>query len=169
MKSYRLIAALLGVVFLLGCSGPKVTLPEPQREITETPVSKTAFSSWIDESFIVSYDSRRELDIFTSKLFPLFDYFVAPSHERTNWALGLGLPMFVVGPAYGPFAPINLTVLNEAGVAEEVLESAVLSFGKRLKDFRQHGNLSDMAQKGWQVREINGFEKVADFLLNYCL
>lgn len=120
------------------------------------------------EAMIVNYDSRRELDIFTSKLFPFFDYFVAPSHERTNWALGLGLPMFVVGPAYGPFAPINLKILDEAGVAEQIMDNAALSFGKRLKDLRQHGNLSEMAQRGWEVREINGFEKVADFLLNYC-
>ncbi|UCE23592.1 MAG: hypothetical protein JSU74_09840, partial [Candidatus Zixiibacteriota bacterium] len=120
------------------------------------------------EALIVKYSSRRELDIFTEKLFGLFDYFVSPSHERTNWALGLGLPMFIVGPAYGPFSPINERLLKEAEVAETVDETAASGFGEWLTDLRQHGYLSEMAQSGFERRPIDGFSSIADFFINYC-
>lgn len=117
---------------------------------------------------LVEYSSRREMDLFTAKLFDSFDYFVAPSHERTNWALGLGIPMFVVGPTFGPFSPLNLQIMIQAGVAN-ILDSRHLShFGRRLKDLRQCGILSEMAQNGWNRYDINGFDRAADFLLNYC-
>ena len=59
MKIDRLIIALLCVMCLLGCSAPRIMMAEPEREIIESPVSSAAFSAWIDESFVVSYDSRR--------------------------------------------------------------------------------------------------------------
>jgi len=119
-------------------------------------------------ALIAEYSGRRELDIFTARLFHRFDYFVAPSHERTNWALGLGLPMFTVEPTFGPFSPLNQEILLRAGVAESLDLNRASTFGVRLKDLRQHGILNDMARNGWNKHEINGFEKAADFLLNYC-
>ncbi len=119
-------------------------------------------------ALIVEYSGRRELDIFTARLFDRFDYFVAPSHERTNWALGLGLPMFTTEPTFGPFSPLNQEILLRAGVAESLDLNRAATFGVRLKDLRQQGTLSDMAQNGWNRLEINGFEKAAEFLLHYC-
>ena len=120
------------------------------------------------EALIIRYSSRRELNIFTEQFFGMFDYFVSPSHERTNWALGLGLPMFIVGPAYGPFAPINERILIEAKVARNLDESAAGGFGEWLTDLRQHGYLSEMAQSGFEKRSIDGFSSIADFFINYC-
>lgn len=119
-------------------------------------------------ALIISYSSRRELNIFTDKLYSTFDYLVSPAHERTNWALGLGIPMFVIGPCYGPFAPLNERILIEAGVACSPDDSQFRRFGKTLRDMRQQGVLSAMGQAGWGRFNIDGFDTIASFLANYC-
>ena len=65
----------------------------------------------ISNILIVLYTNREEENRATETLFENFDYFVSPSHERTNWALGLGLPMFLLHPLIGPFSPINREIL----------------------------------------------------------
>ncbi len=121
----------------------------------------------LPSALVVTYSSRRELDIFTDKLFAFFDYLVAPSHERSNWALGLGLPMFVVEPTYGPFAPVNADILYRSGVARSLDEAASSGFGQLLRDLRQRGYLSEMSESGWKKHCINGFKSIAKFFINY--
>ena len=121
----------------------------------------------LPRALIVCHASRREENILTARLFPLFDYFVGPSHERTNWSLGLGLPMFVVGPDIGPFAPLNRRLLLQAGTAaalETPMDAHLL--GPRLARLRSRGDLTAMAQAGWGQREINGFARIAAFLVS---
>jgi len=117
-------------------------------------------------ALIVQPASRREESGFTAQLFAAFDYLVAPSHERTNWALGLGLPMFIVGPRIGPFAPLNCKLLVHTGVAEQVdSNSAADAFGERLNHLRATGKLAEMANAGWGKYPIDGFDNIADFLI----
>ncbi len=117
--------------------------------------------------FVVEYDNRYEENTMTAKLFPEFDYFVAPAHERSNWAVGLGLPMFIVGPCYGPFAPLNCDLLLQKGVAFLVQEShEVQSMGRWVDRMRNDERLLDMAQGGWGKVKIDGFARIAYFLLN---
>ncbi|UCD63261.1 MAG: hypothetical protein JSW34_10990 [Candidatus Zixiibacteriota bacterium] len=119
-------------------------------------------------AIIVTFRSRREANAATAAFFAQFDYFVAPSHERSNWALGLGLPMFITGPSYSPFSILNREILIKAGVTREIESPETASrFGALLKDLRQHGALSDMSHAGWKVYDIDGFEKIADFLANH--
>ncbi|MFQ6008530.1 MAG: hypothetical protein ACE5K8_06195 [Candidatus Zixiibacteriota bacterium] len=116
---------------------------------------------------IVQHASRREENHFTAQLFPRFDYFVSPSHERTNWALGLGLPMFIIGPPIGPFAPLNRDCLIEAGVAELIdSNSEADAFGRFLEGLRSKGRLTEMAMAGWGKLDISGFDTIAQFLIN---
>lgn len=116
---------------------------------------------------IVQHASRREENLFTARLLVMFDYFVAPSHERTNWALGLGLPMFIVGPPIGPFAPLNRDRLVEAAVAEQIeSDSAASEFGLRLNHLRSGGKFAEMAKAGWGKLNIHGFDNIAEFLIN---
>lgn len=118
-------------------------------------------------AILIVYNSRREETIFTSKLFPAFDYFVAPSHERTNWALGLGLPMIVVEPAIGPFAPLNRKVLRENRVAELLTDyDQTYSFGININRLRKKGCLTQMAKAGWHKFNIDGYNKISDFLID---
>jgi len=113
----------------------------------------------------VTYNSRRELDALTAKLFPLLDYCIAPPHERSNWAVGLGLPMLVLMPTIGPFAPLNLDLLQASGVVRILDDETILSGPARLlRQLREDGLLLRMAQAGWGKYPINGFSRIADFL-----
>ncbi|MFH1372576.1 MAG: hypothetical protein ABII79_02105 [bacterium] len=116
-------------------------------------------------TLVVRYASRREENIFTAQLFAAFDYFVAPAHERSNWAMGLGWPMFVVGPQIGPYAPLNRSLLLETGVAGcvESLSDAD-SFGQYVADLQSSGELTRMVRDGWGVCDIGGFDYIARFL-----
>ena len=125
------------------------------------------FIGSLPPAVLVVFNSRREETVFTSKLFPFFDYFVAPSHERTNWALGTGLPMFVVEPAIGPFAPLNRGVLREHDVAELLTDfDQTYSFGMNINRLRKKGRLEQMARAGWHKFNIDGYNKIADFLID---
>ena len=118
-------------------------------------------------ALIVLFDNRREEYSFSARLFPLFDFLVAPSHERANWALGLGLPMFIVGPCVGPFAPLNRDLLLDAGVArvlENDHDAALLA--ARLGKAPGREELLSAAQKGWGKYKIDGFERIADYLVD---
>jgi len=121
----------------------------------------------LPSAVLVVYNSRREENIFTSKLFHTFDYFVAPSHERTNWALGLGLPMIIVEPAIGPFAPMNRDVLRENNVAELLSDyDQTYSFGMHVKKLQKKGRLEQMARAGWHKFNIDGYNNISDFLID---
>ncbi len=117
------------------------------------------------EHLICVYDDRRHLDGVTAGLFERFDYFVAPSHERTNWALGLGLPMFIIDPPLGSFAPLNREFLLAASVAETLRGRAEASaFGGRVRELRGSGGLLKMAEAGWGRFDSRGFFNIAEYL-----
>jgi hypothetical protein len=114
---------------------------------------------------LVAYASRAELDARVAQCFDRFDYFVAPAHERTHWALGLGLPMFVLAPHIGPFAPLNHARLAAAGVAQTLaLTRDAAALGESLVKLRSEGKLSSMAASGFGKHPIHGFIRIADFL-----
>jgi len=118
-----------------------------------------------DAVTLITFATRRELAHRTAQLFPEFDFMVAPAHERSNWALGLGLPMFIVGPQIGSYAPHNSCRLLDEKVAVLIntedharnLERLVVGSGSAER-------LSAMARAGWGRHAINGFEVIADYL-----
>jgi hypothetical protein len=131
----------------------------------ETVSSSDSIPVESPDALIVRFGSRREENVFAGKLFRRFDYFVAPSHERSNWALGLGLPIFVVGPPIGPFAPLNRDNLVSAGVAGILkTREEARDFGGLLERLRGEGRLGLMSRAGWGKFDINGFETIATFL-----
>ena len=108
---------------------------------------------------------RRDETTRTAGLFPDLDVMVAAAHERTNWAVGLGLPMFALLPHIGPFARENF----EFAFAQEVClpvstEAAASSFGPALDALRRDGALAAMARAGWGKHAINGAEAAARLL-----
>jgi hypothetical protein len=104
-----------------------------------------------------------------SKLLPAAisraDFLVGPSHERTNWAVGLGLPMFVLTPCIGPYAPLNLHMLKESGTAR-ILQSTqdARQLGETVTKLRESGQMAQMAEAGWGRYRLDGFKRIADFL-----
>ena len=118
-----------------------------------------------DAVTVVTFSSRRELTHRTAQLFPVFDFMVAPAHERSNWALGLGLPMFVVGPQIGSFAPHNQHRLLDEKVAISIdTQDQAKTLGRLVFGTGSTERLIAMAQAGWGKYPINGFETIANFL-----
>ena len=132
---------------------------------TEHIDSSSGLPREMPQALIVLHRSRREENIFTGQLCPSFDYFVAPAHERSNWALGLGLPMFIIGPSIGPFAPLNRLNLLERRVAREFGSiNNAREFGTTLKRLRYEGQLRKMALVGHGKFAIDGFDRIASWL-----
>ncbi len=126
----------------------------------------TGFPTELPSVVLVFFRNRREENSFTARLFPWFDYLVAPAHERTNWGLGLGLPMFILTPTIGPFAPLNREKLLREGVAGEITtENEAENFAERIARLRADGELSRMAKAGWGKYPLDGFERIAKFLV----
>ncbi|UCC45264.1 MAG: hypothetical protein JSU65_04925 [Candidatus Zixiibacteriota bacterium] len=117
------------------------------------------------EAALVDYDSRRVEEQFCSRLFANLDFCVAPSHERSNWALGLGMPMFILMPTIGPFAPLNCRLLRDKGVAEIIdSDDSARSFGEMIIEFARDGSLAGMASAGWGKYSIDGFERIVQHI-----
>jgi hypothetical protein len=105
-------------------------------------------------------DTQRAVELL-SKL----DVFVSASHERTNWAVGLGLPMFVLFPLTGTFASLNFEFAQRQKTAYPLdsLEKAK-NLGKIITELRENGKLTQMAQNGFGVHKINGVHEAASHL-----
>lgn len=118
---------------------------------------------------ITAFRDRREENGLTAESFPSFDYLVAPAHERSNWGLGLGLPLFAVGPAVGSFSPINLEILLQGGVAARLdSPEAARAFGEAVTGESSRKRLAAMARSGWGRHPIDGFARIADYLIEIC-
>jgi len=111
-----------------------------------------------------TYETRDDLNRQTEARLPSLDFFVAPSHERTPWAMGLGLPMFVVDPPVGTFAPLNRERLLREGVAMALDSAGAGTFGETVTRMCHAGTLQGMAQAGWGRYDINGFRTIAERL-----
>ena len=113
------------------------------------------------------HTNRRTESDLICRFFEKLDFFVAPSHERTNWALGLGLPMFILEPAFGPFSPLNREILLESGVAESLNSTEDSNrFGNMLNELKESRKLQQMSESGWGRQSIAGFQAITDFLVN---
>jgi hypothetical protein len=113
---------------------------------------------------IVYYD-RDSLNHLTANIFEKIDFIVGPSHERTNWAVGLGLPMYILHPLIGTFSPLNRDFMIDRQVAREIRSEAEASkFAEILNQHRQTGFLAQAARNGFGGYRINGFENIARYL-----
>lgn len=120
-------------------------------------------------ALIAQYYNRRQETALTARLFPWVDYLVAPAHERTNWSLGLGLPMFVLTPDKGSFAPLNHQLLVRQGTAMTIADDREAGrLGGTVGQLMRSGRLRQMAESGWRQYTIDGFARIAShFAENY--
>jgi len=99
------------------------------------------------------------------ELFPQLDVMVAAAHERTNWAVGLGLPMFGLLPDIGPFAPGNHAFAVEQGVCLSIRDTNdARGLGSALEELRNSGRLLEMARNGFGRHPIDGAARTAEWL-----
>lgn len=116
---------------------------------------------------LVSRANRIDDTKHACELLPELDAFVAAAHERTNWALGLGLPMFVLFPMIGPFAPENFLFAKKQGVVYALdTDEKARRFGDIVVNMRRDGILSSMAKNGFGKYSLDGCEKAAEEILD---
>lgn len=114
---------------------------------------------------IVGSPNRNHENRLTAELFPRLDLFVAPAHERTNWAVGLGLPQFILCPHIGSYAPGNAAIATGRGVALEIPDDRTAQIlADLIADLRQTGRLAEMAAGGFGQTDIDGFDRSARLL-----
>ncbi len=125
-------------------------------------------SSQRNEEFdlmLVGRKTRQEDTQRAVQLVPHLDVFVAASHERTNWAVGLGLPMMVLFPLIGTFASQNFEFAQRQKVVYTVESlGKAKNLGQLLRDLRQKERLLDMAQKGFGAYNICGIQTTISHL-----
>jgi hypothetical protein len=118
-----------------------------------------------DAARVVWSRSRADETTRTAEVFASLDVMVAAAHERTNWAVGLGLPMFALLPHIGPFARENFDFASQQGVCLPLASSAdAAAFGSTLDTLRRSGGLAEMARAGWGRHPINGAAVAARIL-----
>jgi hypothetical protein len=122
----------------------------------------------LDESFRVIWGrDRRSSTAAVAGAFPDLDLMVCAAHERTGWAVGLGLPMLALLPHIGPFAPDNFAFASEQGVCLPLDGTAAAArLDDTLAELRRSGRLAEMARSGWGRYPINGAETIARALLS---
>jgi hypothetical protein len=94
------------------------------------------------------------------------DLIVAPSHEHTNWAVGLGLPMFTLFPLIGSYAAENYAFLLENKVTFPLEQiSQAQNLASIIDELQKSGRLLKMAQNGFNRYPIDGAIKTAQAIL----
>jgi len=121
-----------------------------------------------DESFRVIWArSRRAATTAIAGVFPELDLMVCAAHERTNWAVGLGLPVFALLPHIGPFAAGNYAFASEQGTCLPLAGAACAAgLADTINGLRRSGRLVEMARNGWGRHAITGAADCARLLLN---
>lgn len=100
------------------------------------------------------------------EFFPDLDVLVAAAHERTNWAVGLGLPMFALLPHIGPFARENFEFASAQGVCLPLPDTAAAAgLADNIAGLRRSGRLVEMARNGWGRYPITGADAIVRSLL----
>jgi hypothetical protein len=114
---------------------------------------------------IIVTSSRQEENRLVAGVFDRLDIFLAPAHERTNWAVGLGLPQFILTPHIGSYAPLNAALALERDVAVEITDDRMaVSIGEFVESLRRDGKLASMACNGFGRTSIAGFAAAATIL-----
>jgi hypothetical protein len=131
-------------------------------DVDARTVEDTDDSSSQDEEFdlmLVARSTRQKDTQRACELIPTLDVFVAASHERTNYAVGLGLPMFVLFPLIGTFASQNFEFAQRQKVVCPVKSMGeARDLGGLLANLRQNSQLLQMAKNGFGVHKLDGID-----------
>jgi len=122
-----------------------------------------------DKLHIIHTRNRADENRTVADIFERLDLFIAPAHERTNWAVGLGLPQIILTPHIGSYAPLNARFALERQVAVEIdYSKKIPSAAEIITDLRRDGRLKAMAENGFGKNPIDGFARAARFIADNC-
>jgi len=111
--------------------------------------------------------NRLDYEKRINRFLPLLDIFVAASHEHTNWAVGLGLPMFAPFPMIGSYAEENFQFAQKQEVVFPLQTIAdAKNLGKTVSELRGSGILLKMVENGFGKFSIDGATKSAQAIIN---
>jgi hypothetical protein len=97
---------------------------------------------------------------------PHLDVFVAAAHERVNWALGLGLPLFALFPMIGTHSRMNYEFAEENGVAQSLeTDEEARDLGPTILELQRSGTAAAMVQNGFGKFDIHGAEHTAEEII----
>jgi len=115
---------------------------------------------------LVTRKTRQEDTQRAVELIPGLDAVVAASHERTNWAVGLGLPMFALFPLIGTFAAQNFDFAQRLKVVYPLdLVEKAQNLGGILSVLKHNGQLAEMAKNGFGVHGVNGIDTLVTWFI----
>jgi hypothetical protein len=115
-----------------------------------------------DDVVVVTADDRESETISSLRYLPSLDVICAAPHERTNWAVGAGLPMIAIVPPVGTFAPQNLEYMRKMGCCKSISTREEFDrLGDMVLQMRTSGRLETMVQNGLAITSINGAQEVA--------
>jgi len=120
--------------------------------------NEQTFTGDFDFDLLLVFRKTRQEDTQRAvELVPLLDVFAAASHERTNWSVGLGLPMFVLFPLIGTFASQNFEFAQKQKVVYPLdSPEKAKNLGEILSGLRQNDQLAEMARNGFGIHNIDG-------------
>jgi len=100
------------------------------------------------------YDTKK-----AAELLPHLDAFVAAPHERTNWAVGLGLPLFALFPLIGTFAPQNFAFAQKNKVVYPLkTKDDAKRLGEIILKLKNESTLLKMVKNGFGWGTKNNFD-----------
>lgn len=112
---------------------------------------------------IVTASAREEETLRSLAYLPGLDLFCAAPHERINWAVGAGLPIMMIGPPIGSFAPENRGYVLRTGCGAEIASPETCkNFTHEIDTMRRNGTLVEMVEAGRRTRSIDGARVIAD-------
>ncbi|MCK4657206.1 MAG: hypothetical protein KAT85_09225 [candidate division Zixibacteria bacterium] len=115
---------------------------------------------------VVTGKSRTDETIRSLRYLPELDLFCAAPHERVNWAVGAGLPIIMITPTIGTFAPENLDfVLRSKCGIEWSDEQDFIQLADILSKLRHSGRLPNMVTAGRRIKSVNGAKTIAEDLI----
>ncbi|MEO0072109.1 MAG: hypothetical protein ABIK10_01530 [candidate division WOR-3 bacterium] len=98
-----------------------------------------------------------------NELLSALDLMVAPTHEHTTWALGLGIPIFSLFPLIGSYAEENYKFLLDARITQPLMtNSCAKNLGEIIYELQKNGTLVSMAKNGFGKYPIDGAIKSAE-------
>ena len=132
-------------------------------------VDKIDDNSLIESStVIISGYSRHDETLKSMKYIPQLDVFCAAPHERVNWAIGIGLPIIMITPTIGSFAPQNLDFVLRSGCGIELsTEGQFADLAGIIHRLRANGTLSRMVESGRRIESIQGAKVIAEDIFDF--
>lgn len=160
LAAISLVKAGHNVIYFAGLS--RKVAGKFERYLWTDSLSSIGKDALNERATVLCASDRMGFDTQVAEYFPQLDLFLAPAHERTNWAVGLGIPQLILCPHLGSYAPLNASIAVDQGVAAEIVnDDMARNIAEIIAYHRSTGYLSGMAANGFGQYPLDGFSRCA--------